>query len=57
MAEMSMIEDAAGNITWECSKCGALLKDYYRFEDNTKTCPKCNAPIDKFNSLYDEEDD
>ena len=28
MATMTMIESADGKISWECSECGALLKDF-----------------------------
>jgi rubrerythrin len=57
MAEMTMIEDARGNITWECSECKSVLKDKNGFEEKTKKCPKCGAEVTKFHSLFDEYGD
>lgn len=57
MAEMTMIEDAIGNITWECSGCKAILKDKNGFEDRTKKCPKCGAEITQFYTLFDDDGD
>ncbi len=54
MAEMTMIEDAIGTITWECSECGANVKDKSGFETKVKKCPKCGAEITQFYSLFDE---
>ena len=55
MAEMTMIEDAKGNIIWECSDCKSTMKDKKGFEDKTKKCPKCSSEITKFYFLYDED--
>jgi rRNA maturation endonuclease Nob1 len=55
MAEMTMIEDGEGKITWECSGCKEELKDKTGFGSKTKTCPKCGAEITQFHSLYDED--
>ncbi len=54
MAEMTMIEDANGNIIWECSDCKSTMKDKKGFDDKTK-CPKCSSEITKFYFLYDED--
>ena len=56
MAEMAMIEDCKGIITWECSGCKTELKDKGGFEDKTKRCPKCGEMITEFHSLFDEDD-
>ena len=55
MAEMTMIENANGDIFWECSECQALLKDKNNFETKTKKCPKCGAVVTEFHSLFDED--
>lgn len=55
MAEMTMIEEANGDIKWECSECLVLLKDKKQFEEKVKKCQKCGADIDKFNNLFDED--
>lgn len=57
MAEMTMIEDANGNITWECSECKSEIKDRNGFEDKTKKCPKCGAEVTQFYSLFDKNGD
>jgi len=57
MATMTMIEDAAGKISWECSECGALLKDRKGFETKTARCPKCGAVIVEFVGLYEDNDE
>ena len=57
MAEMTMIEDAYGNITWECGECKGILKDKKGFEENTKKCPKCGAYVTQFYSLFNDDDD
>ena len=55
MATMTMIELADGNIFWECSECGALLKDKKDFELKTAHCPKCGADVVVFVGLYEDE--
>ena len=40
MATMNMIEDASGKISWECSDCGALLKDKKGFEKKNGALPE-----------------
>lgn len=55
MAEMAMIEDAKGNISWECSECKSSIKDKNGFEKKTKKCPKCGAEITQFFSLFDDD--
>lgn len=57
MAEMTMIEEASGDIKWECSNCKSLLKDRNGFEDKTKNCPKCGEEVTEFYSLFDEDGD
>ena len=54
-AIMTMIEDARGKISWECSECGALLRDKKGFELKTPRCPKCGADVVEFVGLYDDE--
>ena len=56
MATMTMIEDAAGKISWECSECGALLKDRKGFETKTARCPKCGADVVECVGLYDDDE-
>ena len=55
MATMTMIEDAAGKISWECSECGAILRDKKGFELKTPCCPKCGTVIVEFVGLYEDE--
>ena len=55
MATMTMIEDAGGKISWECSECGALLKDKKDFELKTARCPKCGEAVTEFVGLYNDE--
>ena len=55
MATMTMIESADGKISWECSECGALLKDRKGFETKTAHCPKCGAEVVEFVGLYNDE--
>ena len=55
MATMTMIESADGKISWECSECGALLKDKKDFELKTARCPKCGEAVTEFVGLYDDE--
>ena len=55
MATMTMIEDGDGKILWECSACGAKLKDRVKFEDKVKTCPKCGTVVVEFVGLYEDE--
>ncbi len=57
MAEMAMIEDERGKITWECSSCKSILKDKSGFEDKVKKCPKCDEEITQFHNLFDEDGD
>ena len=54
-AIMTMIEDARGKISWECSECGALLRDKKGFELKTARCPKCGTVIVEFVGLYEDE--
>ena len=56
MATMTMIEDASGKISWECSACGALLKDKKWFETKTARCPKCGADVVECVGLYDDDE-
>ena len=57
MAEMIMIEDAKGAISWECSACKSIIKDKCGFEDKVKICPKCKDQITHFYSLFDGNGD
>lgn len=54
-ATMTMIESADGKISWECSECGALLKDKKDFELKTARCPKCGTIVVEFVGLYEDE--
>lgn len=55
IAIMTMIESAGGKISWECSECGALLKDKKDFELKTARCPKCGEAVTEFVGLYNDE--
>ena len=55
IAIMTMIESADGKISWECSECGALLKDRKGFETKTARCPKCGTVVVEFVGLYEDE--
>jgi rubrerythrin len=57
MADMCMIEDAKGNISWICSSCEHSLKDKNNFEGKVKECPNCKEKVINFHSLYDENGD
>ena len=54
-AIMTMIESADGKISWECSECGALLKDKKDFDLKTARCPKCGTIVVEFVGLYEDE--
>ena len=54
-AIMTMIEDAGGKISWECSECLVLLRDKKDFELKTPRCPKCGTIVVEFVCLYDNE--
>ena len=56
MATMTMIESADGKISWECSECGALLRDKKGFELNTPRCPKCGTVVVEFVGLYEDDE-
>ena len=53
---MTMIESADGKISWECSECGAVLKDRKDLELKTARCPKCGAVVVEFAGLYDGDE-
>ena len=55
MATMTTREVENTWTLWECSTCGAKLKDRAKFEDNVKTCPKCGDTVTEFVGLYDNE--
>ena len=55
IAIMTMVESADGKISWECSECGALLKDKKDFDLKTARCPKCGTIVVEFVWLYDNE--
>jgi uncharacterized C2H2 Zn-finger protein len=55
IAIMTMIESADGKISWECSECGALLRDKKGFDLKTERCPKCGTVVVEFVGLYEDE--
>jgi len=53
---MIIIEKDDFSIHYECSGCGHVARATQTFE-KSKTCPKCKAPIDYFETFEDESEE